>query len=398
MKALFLMSQIPFPPDAGAKIRTFNLIKRLSIHHDIDLIAFGDQKIELSKIKAMKEFCKEVILIPKNRFNRIRLFSNLFSFYPYTIKKYYSNKMKKTVQTMTGQSRFDLIHCDSLQMSLNVVSLSGVPKILTEHNIESRILQRYAQTEKNPFKKIYIYLQWKKLAHYEFTVCKEFDHCITVSEQDKQYLARFMPAEKISVVPNGVDTEYFKSQEHKVTRSQEEDAMVFTGSMDWLPNEDALCYFFSEIYPLIKRDVRQVSMSVVGRSPSKRILTYAENDSTIRIVGRVEDVRPFVAQADIFVVPLRIGGGTRLKILEAMAMAKPVVSTTIGAEGLDVEAEKNIVLADTPEDFAQRVINLFSDDKLKDRVAAEGRKLVEEKYDWDMIAEGLDRIWKTQDR
>lgn len=390
MKVLFLMSQLPYPPDTGAKIRTFNLIKRLSLNHNINLITFGDKKIELFKIKAMKEFCKEIILIPKNRFKYIKLFFNLFSFLPYTIKKYYSKKMKKTINKLIGQNRFDLIHCDSLQMSLNIISLNSIPKVLTEHNIESQILQRYAQKEKNLFKKIFIYLQWKKLANYEFTVCQKFDFCITVSEKDKRCLKESAKIKNLAVVSNGVDCNYFIPQD----TSTRPFSLIFTGSLDWLPNEDALCYFFSEIYPLIKQDANQVSMSVVGRSPTKRILAYAQNDSSIRIVGRVEDVRPFIAQADIFVIPLRIGGGTRLKILEAMAMAKPVVSTTIGAEGLEVESEKNIILADRPEDFAKRVVKLFSDYQLKNSIATEGRKLVEEKYDWDMIAGELERIWE----
>lgn len=395
MKVLFLMSQLPYPPDTGAKIRTFNLIKRLSLNHDIDLVTFGDEKTELFKIKAIKELFGEIILIPRNRFMCIKMFFNIFSFLPYAIKKYYSKKMEKTINALIGQNRYDLIHCDSLQMSRNVLKFKQIPRILTEHNIESQILKRCAENEHNVFKKLYYYLQYKKLNRYEIFACRQFDHIAAVSENDKRHLATFVPADRISVVPNGVDTGHFRPEACESKAKTGKFSLVFTGSMDWLPNEDALCYFFSEIYPRIKQSVGRVSMSVVGRSPTRRILAYADNDSSIHITGRVEDVRPFISQADIFVTPLRIGGGTRLKILEAMAMAKPVVSTTIGAEGLEVEPEKNIILSDRPEDFAERVIKLFGDQQLKNNIAAEGRKLAEEKYDWSMIAGKLERIWKN---
>ncbi|HPM42618.1 MAG TPA: glycosyltransferase [Candidatus Omnitrophota bacterium] len=397
MNILFLISQLPYPLDTGAKIRSFNLIKALGSLHKITLVSFGDEWVEKEKVEALHKICEKVVLVKKDiassAFGRLAMtalaLKNLFSKYPYSVDKYYSSALSARLKELVAKCGFDLVHCDSLQMSRNLSGIKGVPAVLTEHNIESQILKRAAESEMNILKKAYLYYQYKKLLKYEKAACGWFDRVVTVSEEDKRFLAQYARGDKISVVPNGVDTGYFKP----ITDNQKsitDNAIVFTGSMDWLPNEDAVSYFYDEIYPYIKANVK---LYVVGRNPSNKMLQIAEKDVRLVVTGTVDDVRPYVADADIFIVPLRIGGGTRLKILEAMAMGKAVISTSVGCEGLEVTDGVDIIIEDDPRLFAGKIDALMSDTDTRKRLGLAGRRLVETKYDWKSISKTLDAAW-----
>ena len=197
----------------------------------------------------------------------------------------------------------------------------------------------------------------------------------------------FLDLRKLTVIPTGVDVDYFQPMPVEEIAN----SLVFTGSMDWLPNEDAIFYFVDAILPLIKQQCPDVSLEVVGRSPSRKLQALAETEKSVRLTGWVEDIRPFVARGSVCIVPLRIGGGTRLKIFEAMAMSKAVVSTSVGAEGLPVRSGENILLADTPGDFAGSVISLLRDSNQRQRLGTAARALVQENYSWPKVAEGFAR-------
>lgn len=389
MKILFLISQLPYPADTGAKIRGFNLLKNLSASHSITLATFGDKVKDADKLRIIQKFCKEVILVPKKNNSFIVALTNLFSVYPYSSDKYYSRIMVKTIASMVKKEKFGLIHSDSLQVSRNVLGVKGIPKVLTEHNIEFRIFLRAVQSCKNPIKKLYFYIQYLKLKKYEINAVKQFDRVIAVSEEDKKFLLSFVSENKISVAPNGVDTQYFSPS----TIDYRPNSLIFTGSMDWLPNIDAMEYFCKEILPLVWKVDDKVKLYIVGRMPPKTIANLAKKDSRITVTGAVEDVRPYLEKAALFITPLRIGGGTRLKILEAMAMGKAVLSTSIGCEGLAVKDMENIAISDTVSDFASKVIELLNDESLRNRLGSEGRRLVEKEYDWKTVADKLDIAW-----
>jgi sugar transferase (PEP-CTERM/EpsH1 system associated) len=392
MKVLLIISQLPYPPNTGAKIRTFNLIKALSRKHSISLITYGSHKSDLEKVRVLSDMDIKVELVD-NRFNStILAIKNLFSRYPYSVQKYYSKEMVSRIEVILKKDSFDLIHCDSLQVSKNILKIKGVPKALTEHNIESHILGRAAREERNIFRKLYYYLQYIKLREYELSACGQFEHVIAVSEKDKEFLAEFVDEAKISVVPNGVDTEYFKLSPHGFRRTAE-DAIVFTGSMDWLPNVDAVKYFYKDILPIIWKVKKNLKFYIVGRNASKEITEIGINDRRITVTGSVEDVRPYMEKAKVFVVPLRIGGGTRLKILEALSMEKVVVSTSIGSEGLDVVDKKNIMIRDDPKEFADAVINLLDHRELRNQLERNGRKLAETEYDYKIVSKLLNLAW-----
>jgi glycosyltransferase involved in cell wall biosynthesis len=210
---------------------------------------------------------------------------------------------------------------------------------------------------------------------------------LTVSEADRDSFSPFVEPGKLTVIPTGVDVDYFQP----MLVEEAANSLVFIGSMDWLPNEDAILYFVDSILPLIKQQCPEVSLEVVGRNPSRKLQALVEREKSIRLTGRVEDVRPFVARGSICIVPLRIGGGTRLKIFEAMAMSKAVVSTSVGAEGLPVRTGKNILLADTSHDFACCVVSLLRDPNARKRLGESARLLLQEKYSWSRVAESFAR-------
>lgn len=394
MDILFLVSQLPYPPDTGAKIRVLNLIKQTAKQHRITLVTFGSRDKESDKLKTLEKYCQAIYLVEQqNRTRKAAILLNFFSRLPFNIEKYYSMKMEKLILDLVTRKEFDLIHCDSLQVSYNIFKIKALPKVLVEHNVEAQIIERYAEKESNPLKRAVIRYQYNKLLAYEINACRFFDEVGAVSPEDKQLLERISNRDGIHVVANGVDTDYFAFHGDD-DRQVFPKALVFTGSLDWLPNEDGLIYFFSQIHPILKRKVPDMRVTIVGRNPGSMLFEIAKEDPSVTITGRVDDVRPYMCQGQVFFVPLRIGGGTRLKILEAMSFGKPVVSTRIGAEGINVTSGKDILLADTPETFTDSIVKLFTDDRLRATIIENARKKVESEYSWNIISNDLMRLWE----
>jgi glycosyltransferase involved in cell wall biosynthesis len=259
--------------------------------------------------------------------------------------------------------------------------------VLFTHNVEAAIWRRHYEVASNPIWKAISWREWRKMEAAERKYLRLADRVLAVSETDRDAFASFLDPGKLTVIPTGVDVDYFQP----MPVEEPANSLVFTGSMDWLPNEDAILYFVDAILPLIKRQCPEVSLEVVGRSPSRKVRALAEREKSVRLTGWVEDIRPFVARGSVCIVPLRIGGGTRLKIFEAMAMGKAVVSTSVGAEGLPVQTGDNILLADTPSDFADSVISLLRAATERKRMGTSARKMVEEKFSWPKVAENFAR-------
>lgn len=370
MNILFLTKEIPYPANNGHRMRTSNLLQGLERKNRVHLVC--QQKADMAQAK-WRVYWQAAI--------------GLFSTLPFSIKRRYSPRMKKEINRILEEKTIDLIFCDSLYQA-PYVSLNGNMKVLCEHNIESMIIYRYLKLEKNIFKKIYAWTEFLKMRGYEHKMWKSFDRCFVVSEKDRAMMGSRINKENIGVIPNGVDTKYFSPQ----NTESKPFSLIYTGQLNWHPNEDAVIYFLENIYPLIKKQIPQTSFYLVGKGASPRIKRYAERDAAITITGYVEDIRCLIAQANIFVVPLRIGSGTRLKILEALAMGKAIVSTSVGCEGIEVTDGKNIVIADKPALFASRVIEMFNHPSLVKKIGAAGRALAEEKYSWQKITEGLSAI------
>jgi glycosyltransferase involved in cell wall biosynthesis len=395
LKILWLKTGPLHPLDTGGKIRTYNMLKELKKKHHITYIALAPLETKDENKQKAVEYCQEAIWIPWEETSKdnyklyIELFQNmLFSDLPYAVQKYQSLEMQEYIERLDCSGNYDIIICDFLIPSVNIKKKLATPSVLFQHNVESLIWKRRYDNAKG-IKRVYLYNQRKRMEQYEQKGCMLFDGVATVSVNDSDILKEeFGLTNIIGDVPTGVDTSYFKPIEAVKRRG----SIVFSGSMDWDPNEDAVLYFVKEIYPLIKEKAPYASFTVVGRNPSQRLKSLNKLDSSINITGTVEDVRPYLTESEVYVVPLRIGGGTRIKIFEAMAMALPVVSTSIGAEGLSVKNGENILLSDQPEEFADNVIKLLQDQKNREEIGEKALTLIQKRFSWGAVTEVFETL------
>ena len=393
MRILWLKTELLHPVDKGGKIRTYQMLKELKKKHHITYLTLDDgSSIEDAEEKAL-EYCHQLIKVPHQTVPKfsfkfyMELLSNLLSNLPYAVKKYDSSSMRQALlQCLAnqGEERFDVFVCDFLAPASNVPASLSCPAVLFQHNVEAKIWERHYQVQSNRLKRAFLKQQWRKMWTFEKRMCQRFDAVIAVSENDTDTIKHEYQVETVSAVPTGVDIEFFQRNSNITSRPN---TLVFTGSMDWLPNEDAIRYFTDEIMPLVRQKIPEVSLTVVGRDPYPSLMELSERDPSIIVTGRVEDVRPYIDQAAAYIVPLRIGGGTRLKIYEAMAMAKPVISTTIGAEGLPLEDGKEILLADSATDLANSVIRVLRDAELAQTLGENACRTVSEKFAWRNAAD-----------
>lgn len=392
MNILIVDEEIPWPLNTGKRLRTYNLLQRLQKKHTVTYLCYGESGTVLPD-------CPNVTLItltsPVLEQKGVRfycsLFANLFSSNPYIVDRHYSRVMADKALSLVASGLFDLIHCEWTPYTENIRKLFGrLPSVLSAHNVEAQIWGRYYQAETNLLKKIYIYLQWRKLLRYEAIAAKEYTEVTTVSEPDRNNFIEEYGCKRVTVVPNGVDEGYFAP----LNVDTKPGSMVFTGSMDWRPNQDGVKYFIEEIFPLIKQGQPAATFTVVGRKPPQWLIELAERVEGVTITGTVEDVRPYIANSALYVVPLRVGGGSRLKILEAMSMSKIVLSTTVGAEGLDVKEGVHILLRDTPQDFARAACAVLSDPDSYADYGDAGHSLILDSYTWDANACVLDEVWR----
>ncbi|OIQ49171.1 hypothetical protein BerOc1_01095 [Pseudodesulfovibrio hydrargyri] len=390
MNVLVVDEDFPYPPNTGKRLRTYNLLSRMQEKHLIHYVYHGGER-ELPGCPNIRCHPVDKAFTGKSgiRFY-LELLGNLASSKPYLVSRHHSPEMIRRIAGIADRERIDLVHCEWTPYTENIRSLLGrFPSVLSTHNVESHIWGRYFETERNPLKKAYIYPQWKKMAAYERAVAGLYDQVVCVSENDADFFRRCTPPERVSVVPNGVDETFFTPG----GKGPEPGNLVFTGSMDWRPNQDAVSHFVDEIFPLVRERVPDVRFHVVGRRPPDRLKAQWERVPGVVVTGTVDDVRGYIDAASVYVVPLRIGGGSRLKILEALSMAKVVVSTSVGAEGLDLDDGKHLLLRDDPQAFARAVTDVLGDGGAYGGLADAGRKRVLESYGWDAIAQTLDAAW-----
>ena len=390
MKILWVKAGGLVPPDTGGKIRSYNILRQLAKQHTITFFSFyaaheNDVHAELSQI------FQRVILIPldlppaKGAGELLKYVTSLFSRDPYNLTKYCRPIVRKKLRALLEKEKFDVILCDFLVTAGVIPWDCPCHKVLFSHNVEAAIWERHYKVARNPLWKAVSWREWKRMAAAERKYLQKADHVIAVSENDRDKFANFVAPQRLTVIQTGTDTEFFRPRaEREIPGS-----LVFTGSMDWLPNEDGIFYFANEILPLIRRRVPDVTLCVVGRKPSGRLQNLAARVPNIQLTGWVEDVRPYLAQSAVCIVPLRIGGGTRLKIFEAMSMAKAVVSTSIGAEGLPVNKNQHILLADDPASFAESTVRLLLDTSQRGQIGQAARHLVEENYSWATVSMGF---------
>ena len=392
MDIVWLKTELLHPVDKGGKIRSYNMLKSLKRNCHITYVTLDDGTPDNNARELSSEYCHELVCIPHRRREKfttgfyVELMLNLASGLPYAVKKYESGAMRDEVATLVASGRFDVLVCDFLAPAVNVPTGLNCASILFQHNVEAMIWKRHYEVQTNAARKAYLFHQWQKMRAFEARMCPSFDCVIAVSGKDRELMRQEYGVETIYDVPTGVDTAYFRPSGQKKPRSHN---LVFTGSMDWLPNEDAIRYFTEQIMPRIRQAVPDVTLTVVGRDPYPALVELSKRDPSVVVTGRVNDVRPFIEEAAVYIVPLRIGGGTRLKIFEAMAMEKPIVSTSIGAEGLPVNDGEDILLADTPESFADAVVRLLDQESFAAEVGERAAANVRAKFGWDTVAESF---------
>jgi sugar transferase (PEP-CTERM/EpsH1 system associated) len=397
MHILFIAPRLPVPADTGGKIRTLNILKQLALHAKIHLACFSFDPKDQEFALGLKKDGIKVTLIPGKELSFVdKIMRVLTGPEPVSVSKYYCDEMESVLTELHQTNEFDAVHIDHLHMAHYRDCFDRSPCVLDEHNVEYKILDRCANVESSMLKRFIFKGQARKMKKFEAENVKKFSAYLAVSDEDKNLLVELGADSACGhVIANGVDTEYFQGSGGRGQGSEEEEAVVFTGSMDWLPNDDAALYFCKDILPLVWKKNPKVKFYVVGKGPSSALKDCARFDGRIIVTGRVDDVRVYVERSKVFVVPLRIGGGTRLKILEAMSMRKAVVSTSIGAEGIACRDGHDIVMADTPEDFARKVLDLLGAPSSLERISSAGCALVKEQYDWNIIGRTL---WKAYEK
>jgi glycosyltransferase involved in cell wall biosynthesis len=387
MRILWVNPHFLHPTTKGGQIRTLEMLRHLNRWHEIHYVAL-ENPAEPEGLARSSEYCARAYPIAHSLPARgsvsfvMQAAANLLDPLPLAITRYRSAGMKSEVAKLLANGNFDRLVCDFLFSSPNVPALSQA--LLFQHNVETTIWDRHLENAHSAPAKAFFRIQRNRMARYEGMVCRESAHVVAVSGQDAQRFRTLFQAQRVSEVPTGVDVPSFtppndRPPEHKAD-------LVFVGSMDWLPNIDGCNYFVREILPLIRRKRPDCTLAIVGRSPGSGILEMARADSKILISGTVPEIRPYFWGSSVSIVPLRIGGGTRLKIFEAMAAQVPVVSTTIGAEGLPVVNGRNLYLADTPEAFAQHCLELLDSESTRKQMSANAFEMVSSQFSWEHAA------------
>lgn len=387
MRILWVKMGGLWPPTSGGRTRSLQIISELSRRHAVTVVTTHGDADDPDGLVEHLSGCERVISFPYQVPKQdsaafpITVARSWLSRDPVDLWKWRVPAVRECASGLVGAGCVDVCIADFLFAVANVPLGHVVPTVLFEHNVEYLIWKRLRDLETVAWRRALLGVEWRKLRAREAAACRACDVTIAVSEDDRDRLQALAPTAQITWIPTGVDTNYFNTN----TDAERPAHLVFSGSMDWHPNEDAVRYFIDEILPLIRAEVPAVTFSVVGRNPSPH-LRAAAADAGVEVTGTLDDIRPAIAEGAICIVPLRAGSGTRLKIFEALAMGKAVVSTTVGAEGLDIESGRHYVAADGSQNFARAVIDLLNDPVRRRAIGAAGRRLVERRYSWAQVA------------
>jgi glycosyltransferase involved in cell wall biosynthesis len=380
-----------WPLNMGGRLRSFHTIAELARRHRVTVLTTHGPADDQDELFRQLDHCERVVsvpyAIPKAGTPRFAatLARSWVSPYPADLWKCRIPALQARVHEALAAG-VDVCVADFLVSMPNMPRTAQVPTVLFEHNVEYMIWKRLYEVERRAWRRALLAVEWRKMRHYESRACHRARLTIAVSEADRALLAAGAPRADIRAIPTGVDTAYF----HPNGTAEKPATLVFTGSMDWYPNEDAILDFIATTLPEVRRQMPGVSLAVVGRNPSDR-LKAAGAAAGVQVTGTVPDVRPHVAEAAVYIVPLRVGGGTRLKIFEALAMGKAVVSTTVGAEGLPIVPEEHFVQVDGAAEFARAVVGLLKDPDRRHALGLAGRQLVEARYSWAQVGRQFER-------
>jgi glycosyltransferase involved in cell wall biosynthesis len=390
---LVIDEEIPWPANTGKRLRTLNLLSALSSDFAIDLLVHANapdraaleemgQRGLTVRMASSRVPAKNGLALP------VRVALSLVARLPYSVYSHYQRGYQRELNRLLAGGQYQLVHCEWTPYTAYVENCT-IPVVVAAHNMEWQIWDRLAAAERRFIHRQLFRLQTRLMRRFEQRAFARSLWVTAVTEDDAKTL-RAMGCREVVEVPNGVDTDYYRP---RLTATGGPISLVFTGSMDWMPNQDAIRWFIDEVHPLLRSEM-DYRLLVVGRQPPRWLTTPGLIPPEIQVTGTVDDIRPWIARSSLSVVPLRAGGGSRLKILEALAMARPVVSTTVGAEGLEITEGVHVIRADSPSDFAAAILTLIRDPTRRSVMGEAGRNLVEDKYSWDRIAPLQAQMWR----
>ncbi len=394
LNVVIVATELPHPPTAGNRIRTLNLALRLAPRHRLTFIAHrNDESAEATRF--LREHGIETVLVDRvipvksgPRFYA-RLAANLASPVPYSVASHSSQALRQAVRSHARRHRIDVWQVEAIVLIDALADLAGCPKVIIAHNVESLIWQRYYEAEDDPLKRWYIKQQWRKFERFERRAFNAATRVVAVSEVDASLIRHRFGGRNVDVVDNGIDREYFEA----VQPDPDPGTILFLGNLDWRPNLDAVELLLDRIFPAVRAAEPTARLRLVGRKPPPALVRKVREVPGVELLADVPEVRPFLAKSGVMVVPLRIGGGSRLKILEAMAAGLPVISTRVGAEGLELVPGVNYIAADEPQAMTDALVAWIRDPRPARAMAERSRNFVLNRYDWCPLADRLERVW-----
>jgi glycosyltransferase involved in cell wall biosynthesis len=385
VRILWVKSNKLLPVHSGGDIRSYHIARELARSHQLTFLSYYDGKPDGEYERELRKHFPSAVLVSTGKSDSSSLarsvdyLAHLPSPHPYAVGRFGCPEVRSRLSPWYRERQFDVAVCDFLDAAINFPRELSIPSVLFQHNVESEIWRRHAETESNALKRQVYAVEFRKMLRYERNAARKFHHVIAVSEHDRSLMETWVEGAKITVIPTGVDLAQYRPD---FSRTIEAPLVTFVGAMDWEPNVDAMEYFCERIWPLVRAQAADAKLRIVGRNPGERVRKLVSDN--VEITGRVPSVADHLRQSAVVVVPLRIGGGTRLKIYEAMAAGKAVVSTSVGAEGLDVHHGRDIVLADAPQAFAAAVVTLLCDTNLRCKYEKAAAELAAQ-YDWSVI-------------
>lgn len=391
MKILYITQLLPYPLDTGGKIKTYKTIKLLAKNHQIHLVCFVPKPSDLKYKKELEKLCKKVMVfvspLVRARYKDIlgKVFLNLFSLTPFIFYRYFNFKMEQYINTILKKEKFDAIHIDHLNIAQYLPKEKNCLWVLEEHNIESQGKFSIAKKERFPFNLVFFW-EAVRLWLMEKKWFKEFDYILAISDRDKGTMIRKGVRENyVFVLPTPMKVKNLFSWGNK--------NILFVGLLSWWPNKDGFYWFYEKVFPLIKNKIPDVKFTVVGDGAREKMKNYAKKDSSLHLVGYVKDIKPFLKNAGVFIIPLRMGSGVRIKALTAMAAGIPVVSTFKGVEGISLSHNKKVLIADRPEVFAEKIIKVIKEKKLAYFLSRNGQEFIKRSYSQNLTEKILLKIY-----
>jgi sugar transferase (PEP-CTERM/EpsH1 system associated) len=387
MRIFFVCQRVPFPPDRGDKIPTFNEIRHLSARHEVHVFCLGDGPADLDNIPGLRAYAASVTTVPVNGSrSRLRALQALAGKGPLSVAAFDEEALHRAIIDKYEQAPPDVIIVFSGNVAQYAEHFPGVPRIIQFHDLDSLKWAQYASQAAPPWRWIYR-IEARRLLAYERRIARRFSHALVCTEGEKRDFERLLPGVAVSLVGNGVDLDYF----HSSNGPKIPESLVFTGVMDYLPNVDAVTWFCDEILPVVQAQIPAASLTICGNRPSAAVRRLAKHRA-VTVTGWVPDTRPFLDRAEVFVAPLRMARGVQNKVLEALAMALPCVASTLAWRGTTVADGAGVMVADSAGEFAKRIIELLRNRELRSTMAAKARAVAEADYRWEAQMAALDRV------